>query len=182
MKPKQRFIRAWTVSKLTWVQTRMLCFKVCANINEGIVLKVLCWLCSLSKWGVGPFKRGSHLSVHWQQSWSGELHASLIKKKLDEIQCIMALIWSRWGCGLSTVNCWSYYFYIQSISPFHQCDKFDNYYFAICTHKPNCENDKLIQARGVTWLTVEKLSKIAWKVFALWLAENIPMKYSPDSE
>lgn len=86
-------------------------------------VNVLCWLHFLTKWGVGPFKRGSHLSVHWQQSWSGEPHASLITKKVDEIQCIMVLIWSRWGCGLSTVNCRPYRFYIQRISTLHKCDK-----------------------------------------------------------
>lgn len=66
------------------VQTRMPRFKVRADINEGNrFLKVFCWLCCLSNWGVGPFKRGSHLSVQGQQSWSGEPHcASLITKNL----------------------------------------------------------------------------------------------------
>lgn len=32
----QRFNGAWTMSKLTWVQTRMPCFKLLANINEEI--------------------------------------------------------------------------------------------------------------------------------------------------
>lgn len=58
-------------SKFKWTLIRIL------------FLKVFCWLCFLSKWGVGPFKRGSHLSVQRQLSWSGEPHsAALIKKNL----------------------------------------------------------------------------------------------------
>lgn len=58
-------------SKFKWTLIRIL------------FLKVFCWLCFLSKWGVGPFKRGSHLSVQQQLSWSGEPHsAALIKKNL----------------------------------------------------------------------------------------------------
>lgn len=162
------------------VQTRMSRFKVCTNINEGIVFKVFCWLCCLSKWGVRPFKRGSHLSVQGQHSWSGEPHCSSYREKLEEIQCIMALIWSRWTvyCQLLTLSV----LYIQKVSPLHRCDKLDNYYFAICTHGSNCENDRQIQAGGGTWLATEKLSITAWQVFTPWLAENISMKYSPDSE
>lgn len=126
------------------VQTSMACFKLWANINEGIFFKVFCWLCCLSKWGVGPFKRGSHLSVQGQQSWSGQPHcASLITKKLEGIQCIMAPIWSGWGdCVLSATVMTLSFSYIQSISPLCQCDKLDNFYFAICTYGLRCKNDK----------------------------------------
>lgn len=96
------------------VQTRMPCFKVGANINEGIVFKVFCWLCCLSKWGVGPLKRGSHLSVQGQQSWSGEPHcASLItKNSLHNGTHLISM--GQWTvcCQLLLV------LYIQSISPF----------------------------------------------------------------
>lgn len=55
--------------------------------------------------------------------------------------------------------------FIESVSPSCQCDKLDNYYFAICTHGPSCESDRPTWAVGVAWLAVEKLSIIAWKVF-----------------
>ena len=121
---------------MDYVQTDSGCKQECpaSNINEGIVFKVLRWLSCLSKWGVGPLKRGSYLSVQGQQGWSGEPHwAPLITKKLDSVHNGAHLILMGWWtvyCQLLTLSV----LYTQSISQFHQCDKLDNYYFAICTH------------------------------------------------
>lgn len=94
----QRFNGTWTMSKMTWGANKYA--KLWANINEGIFFNVFCWLRCLSKWGVGPLKRGSHLSAQGQQSCSGQPHcASLIVKNLRRF---CARIWSGWGnCRLS---------------------------------------------------------------------------------
>lgn len=46
--------------------------------------------------------------------WRASLWCSY-REKLDEIQCIMALIWSQWGAGLSTVNYWPHRPYIARV-------------------------------------------------------------------
>lgn len=95
-------------------------------------------------------------------------------EKLEEIQPIMALIWSRWGGGLSTVNYWPYQFHISRV--FHHSTNLINWTIIILQYAHMGLTVK------TTWLAVEKLSIIAWKVFTPQLAETISMKYSPDSE
>lgn len=165
------------MSKLTWVQTRISCFKALMReyfffFKSVLLITLLIQMRSGTFQKRKPFICAGTAELVWRASLCFPYH-----EKVAEIQGIMALIWSRWGGGLSSVNCWPYQFYISRVfHHFHQCDELDNYYFAICTHGPNCENG------GVTWLAAEKLSIIAWKVFTPWLAENISMKYSPDSE
>lgn len=100
---------------------------------------MFCWLSSLSKWGVGPFKRGSHLS---SSAGLESLTVQLLSRKTrrDSAHKGTHLIsMGQWTvfCQLLTLSV----LYIQSISPSRQCDKLDNYYFAICTHGPNSENE-----------------------------------------
>lgn len=144
---------------------------------------MFCWLCCLSKWGVGPFKKEAIYLCRDSRAGLESLTVLLLSRKTweESVHNGTHLILMRWWtiyCQLLTLSV----LYIQSISPFHQCDKLDIYYFTVCTHGLNCENDRQSQAGGVTWLAVEKLSIIAWKVFTPWLVENISMKYSPDSE
>lgn len=57
-----------------------------------------------------PFICAGTAELVWRASLYFPYH-----EKLEEIQCIMALIWSRWGSGLSCVNCWPYQFYISRV-------------------------------------------------------------------
>ncbi len=124
------------------VQTRMPCVQVWAPINEGIVFKVFCRLCRLSKWGVGPFEKrkpficAGTAELVWRASLCFSYH-----RKLEESPCIKPPIWSQYGdCLLSVL-------YFQSILPFLHCDELDiyyletelKYYFAMCTCGPSCE-------------------------------------------
>lgn len=110
-----------------------------------------------------------------QKTWRDSVH--------NGTHLILARLWTVYCQLLTLLFLYTHYFTnTLQLQNFHPYDTFDSDYFAISTHKSNSENDKLIQAGVVPWLTVEKLSIIAWKVFAPSLAENIPMKYSPDSE
>lgn len=149
--------------------------------------KVFCWLRCLSKWGVGPLKRGSHLSAQGQQSCSGQPHcASLIVKKLR----FSAPIWSGWGnCRLSATVMTQSFWNMQCITTIMQYfTRMPMQYIGqllFCNMQHMFQGVKMtgqIGAGGVTWLAVEKLSITAWKVLTPQLAGNISMKYSPDWE
>lgn len=142
----QRFNGTWTMSKMTWGANKYA--KLWANINEGIFFNVFCWLRCLSKWGVGPLKRGSHLSAQGQQSCSGQPHcASLIVKNLRRFG---ARIWSGWGnCRLSATVMTQSFLSMQCITTIMQ-------YFTImpmqyigqlfilqyATYVPRCKSDR----------------------------------------
>lgn len=78
----QRFCGTWTVSG---PQTRSPAFNFERTLMRRYLLKVFSWWSCLSKWGVGPFERGNHLSAQGQQCWSGQSHCvSVIIKNWED--------------------------------------------------------------------------------------------------
>lgn len=78
----QRFCGTWTVSG---PQTRSPAFNFERTLMRRYLLKVFSWWNCLSKWGVGPFERGNHLSAQGQQCWSGQSHCvSVIIKNWED--------------------------------------------------------------------------------------------------
>lgn len=123
------------------------------------MFQVFCWLRCLSKWGVGPFKRGSHLSVQGQQSRSGQPHADpLITEKLEEILFTPSVSVGRWTvwCQLLLLSV----LYIQEIF----FARVINWTIIILQYAHTHTGRSLKwQAGGVAWLFVEKLSITAQK-------------------
>lgn len=87
------------------------------TLMRRYLLKVFSWLSCLSKWGVGPFKRGSHLSAQGQQSWSGQSHCAsvIIKNWGDSVHnthsiCVLSTTVMSLFIAVYTLvfNCYAY--------------------------------------------------------------------------
>lgn len=90
--------------------------------------------------------------------WRASLRCSY-REKLEEIQRIMALIWSQWGGGLSTVSYWPSLLHIHS-PPNVQSGE-------IFYHSINEINRIITILQCAQWAShrEEKLSITAWKVW-----------------
>lgn len=118
-----------------------------ARLNE----RIASWLCCFSRWGVGPFWRGSHLSEQGQRRCSGNSHcAFLIMINLKGIQKWQR-IWS--GCGDCILASWhgplaSKQEYRSTSLLQGQYDELANLYLAICTYGGRCKKREVRPERS----------------------------------